>query len=61
MLSNPLNVWIQKGVELNLPDWGTGIPDNDKRAHALRREPIYLSSRCLKSTSFQSEIQSNCF
>ena len=28
----------KKGVELNLSDWGTGIPDNDKRAHARERE-----------------------
>lgn len=24
----------KKGAELNLPTWGTGIPWNDKRAHA---------------------------
>jgi len=29
------------GAELNLPDWGTGIPDNDKRAHARGREQTY--------------------
>lgn len=28
------SVHQQKGAVLNLSDWGTGIPDNDKRAHA---------------------------
>lgn len=31
---------------------GTGIPCNNKRAHAPGREQIYLSSCCIKITSF---------
>tara|TARA_R110002050_G_scaffold293609_2_gene450217 strand:- start:4153 stop:4347 length:195 start_codon:yes stop_codon:yes gene_type:complete len=42
----------QLGVELNLPNRGTGIPYHDKRAHAPGREPIYLSSRGFEKYQF---------
>lgn len=50
----------KKGAELNLSDRGTGIPCNDKRAHAPGREQ---SAYCLvaKITSFLSETPSDSF
>ena len=41
-----------KGMELNLMHQGTGIPHDNKLAHAPGREHLHSSSRRLKITSF---------
>ncbi len=46
----------QKGVELNLPTGGTGIPWNDKRAHA-RDVSLLLILSFLKLPVFQSRFK----
>lgn len=51
----------KEGVELYLPTWGTGIPDNDKRAHARVVSKFTYHLVDLKITSFQVEILSNSF
>lgn len=49
MLSNNTK---KKGVELNLLNWGTGIPCTNKRAHAMVVSKLLIIS-CAKITSFQ--------
>lgn len=48
-------------MELNLPTWGTGIPCNDKRAHARVVSLLLIISLQLKTPVFEVENQSECF
>jgi hypothetical protein len=56
--------FYKKGVELNLPDRGTGIPYRDKRAHAPGREQSAYHLFCKKLPVFYQRfkaIASNIF
>lgn len=60
MLTRP-NFVIYKGVELNLPTRGTGIPVYDKRAHAEVVGTFTYLLVHIKITSFLVENLSNSF